>query len=33
MKFNDLFNEKGRWDESKVPEELRSDEWWKKRNL
>jgi len=33
MTTKDLFNKKGRWDELKVPEELRTDEWWKKRNL
>jgi hypothetical protein len=31
--MNDLFNKNGRWDELKVPEELRTDEWWKKRGL
>lgn len=33
MTIKDLFNKNGRWDELKVPEELRTDEWWKKRNL
>mgnify|MGYP003447634819 CR=1 FL=1 len=33
MAINDLFDKTGRWDELKVPEELRTDEWWKKRGL
>ena len=30
---DNFFDKKGRWDELKIPEELRTDEWWKKRNL
>ena len=33
MAINDVFDKTGRWDELKVPEELRTDEWWKKRGL
>ena len=33
MTIRDFFNTEGRWDESKAPEELRNDEWCKKRNL
>ena len=28
-----FFNENGQWDESLIPEEFRTDEWWKKRGL
>jgi len=33
LTINNFFDKKGRWDELKIPEELRTDEWWKKRNL
>ena len=33
LKISDFFNEKGEWDESRIPEEFKSDAWWKKRGL
>ena len=33
LTINDFVDKKGRWDESKIPEEFRTDEWWKKRGL
>lgn len=29
----DFWDEKGNWDETKIPAEFRTDEWWKKRGL
>jgi hypothetical protein len=29
----DFWDTKGKWDETKIPEEFRTDEWWKKRGL
>ena len=33
LTINDFFNKNGKWDESRIPEEFRTDEWWKKRGL
>ena len=33
LTINDFVDKKGRWDESKIPEEFKTDEWWKKRGL
>lgn len=33
FKPDDFFNEKDEWDDSIVPEEFKTDEWWKKRGL
>jgi hypothetical protein len=33
LTINNFFNKNGKWDESRIPEEFRSDEWWKKRGL
>lgn len=30
---NDFWDKNGKWDESKIPPEFRTDEWWKKRGL
>jgi hypothetical protein len=33
LTIHDFFGKNGRWDESKIPEEFRTDEWWKKLGL
>lgn len=33
LTINDFWDEDGYWDESKIPQEFRTDEWWKKRGL
>lgn len=33
LTVSDFFDKQGQWDESKIPEEFRTDEWWKKRGL
>jgi len=33
LNINNFFDKKGRWDDLKITEEFRTDEWWKKQNL
>ena len=33
LTIDDFRDQKGRWDESKIPAEFRTEEWWRKRGL